>query len=69
MPLIENSTAKKRTLKDMVTKVPKAVAHQTKSTHENEGIEEASSGEENVEDDKVEIEVDSDNYGNEEDDE
>ena len=53
----------------MVTKVPKAVAHQTKSTHENEGIEEASSGEENVEDDKVEIEVDSDNYGNEEDDE
>lgn len=53
----------------MVTKVPKAVLHQTKSTSENEGIEEASSGEENVEDDKVEIEVDSDNYGNEEDDE
>ena len=53
----------------MVTKVPKAELVPTKSTNENDNYNDASSGEENVEEDKVEIEMDSeDNYGNEEDD-
>ena len=53
----------------MVTKVPKTELVPTKSTNENDNYIDASSGEENVEEDKVDIEVDSeDNYGNEEDD-
>ena len=53
----------------MVTKVPKTELVPTKSTNENDNYNDASSGEENVEEDKVEIEMDSeDNYGNEEDD-
>ena len=53
----------------MVTKVPKAELVPTKSTNENDNYNDASSGEENVEEDKVEIEMDSeDNYGNEDDD-
>ena len=53
----------------MVTKVPKTELVPTKSTNENDNYNDVSSGEENVEEDKVEIEVDSEeNYGNEEDD-
>ena len=68
--VLENPTAKKRSLKDMVTKVPKADLHNTRSTKENDNVNvnETSSGNENVEEDKVDIELESDNYGDEDDD-
>ena len=54
----------------MVTKVPKTDLHNTRSTKENDqvNVNEMSSGDENVEEDKVDIEVESDNYGDEDDD-
>ena len=67
--VIENPTTKKRSLKDMVTKVPKTDLQNTRSTKENDNVKgnETSSGDENVEEDKVDIEVESDNYGDEDD--